>query len=57
MFIETQLADMAERLDRERLLDVIRKTARKMSEQGRALIEQLTIASMERGLIDEAFAE
>ena len=57
VFIETQLADMAERLDHERLLDVIRKTARKMSEQGRALIEQLTIASMERGLIDEAFAE
>ena len=56
VFIETQLADMAERLDRDRLLEVIRKTASKMSQQGLALIEQLPIGNAERALLAEALA-
>lgn len=56
VFIETQLADMAERLDRDRLLEVIRKTASKMSQQGLALIEQLPIGNAERVLLAEALA-
>lgn len=57
VFIETQLADMAARLDHDRLLEVIRKTSRKMSQQGRALIEQLPLGDVELELLAEALTE
>ena len=56
VFIETQLATMATRLDRDHLLQVIRKTAGKMSVAGLALAAELPLADVERALLDEALA-
>jgi len=57
VFIETQLASMAQRIDRDRLLEVIRKTARKMSAFGLDALEQLSLGEFERGLIADALSE
>ncbi len=54
VFIETQLAEMAPRLPRERLVDVIRKTASKMTPAGLAAIAALPIGDAERELLAAA---
>ena len=56
VFIETQLASMAPRFDHAHLLEVIRKTARKMSPAGLAAVDELPIGDAERALLAEALA-
>ncbi len=56
VFIETQLAEMAPRLPRERLVDVIRKTASKMTPAGLAAIAALPIGDAERELLAAALS-
>ena len=54
VFIETQLAAMAPRFDHARLLEVIRKTAAKMSAAGLALVRELPLGDVEHALLREA---
>lgn len=56
VFIETQLASVAARLERGRLVEVIRKTAGKMSPAGLALVATIPLAEPEQALLDEAMA-
>ena len=54
VFIETQLADMESQLDHDHLIDVIRKTARKMSPSGRRAVGSIELGDTERTLLAEA---
>ena len=56
VFIETQLAEMATRLERDHLLDVIRKTGRKMSAAGLAKVTDIDLDDTTRALLIEALA-
>ena len=56
VFIETQLAEMAPRFDREHLLQVIRKTAAKMSAAGLGAVALLPIGAVEHELLAAALA-
>ena len=56
VFLETQLADLAERLDHALLVDVLRKTARKLSPAGAAAIAQIPLGPAEQALLAEALA-
>ena len=53
-FLETQLADVTTKLDRHHLIDVLRKTAKKMSPEGVAAIAHIPLADAERNLLREA---
>ncbi len=53
-FVETQLADVATKLDRAHLVDVLRKTAKKMSPEGAAAISRIPLGDTERTLLAEA---
>ncbi len=54
VFIETQLGSLAGRMDHELMIDVIRKTARKMSAPGLALVASIPLADTELALFGEA---
>ena len=55
MFLETQLASTAAKLgDPEKTVDVLRKTAHKMSAHARALAGELPLDDSERALLDRA---
>jgi len=54
VFIETQLAAVATQLDRDHLLDVIRKTASKMSPAALAAVSSMPLGEVERSLLVEA---
>ncbi|MEY2583119.1 MAG: hypothetical protein QOE09_2968 [Ilumatobacteraceae bacterium] len=56
VFIETQLGSMAERMDHVHLVDVIRKTARKMSPRGLELVGRIPLGEGELSLLGEAFS-
>lgn len=56
VFLETQLADTADQLGDEKMLDVIRKTAAKMSDAGRALVAELPLQDGERELLARALS-
>jgi hypothetical protein len=56
VFIETQLAGMEARLAPARLLEVIRKTARKMSPAALAAVGQIDLDDRARSLLDEALS-
>jgi limonene-1,2-epoxide hydrolase len=56
VFLETQLVDIAARLDPETLPGVVTKTVRKMSSAGRASISQLPLGSGVQRLLDGVFA-
>ena len=56
VFIETQLAEMTDRLDHDHLVDVIRKTARKMSPAGLAAAADIPLAEPERALLASALS-
>jgi hypothetical protein len=53
-FVETQLADVATKLDRAHLIDVLRKTAKKMTPEGAAAIDRIPLGDEERELLAEA---
>jgi hypothetical protein len=54
VFIETQLAEMTDRFERDHLLEVIRKTARKMSPAALAAVGEIDLGPSERTLIGHA---
>ncbi len=54
VFIETQLAEVATKLDRDHLVEVIRKTARKMSPAALAAVARIPLADVERDLLTTA---
>lgn len=56
VFLETQLADVAGRLDHDHLVDVIRKTARKMSPAALAAVADVPLGDDERRLLADALA-
>ena len=56
MFVETQLTSTAAKLDHVHMLDVIRKTARKMSPAALALVADVPLGPAEQALITEALA-
>ena len=57
VFLETQLAELADRMDAAKLVDVTRKTLRKMSPDAVALADGLPLAPRERELLGRAIAE
>ncbi|MFZ4721257.1 MAG: DUF4202 domain-containing protein [Ilumatobacteraceae bacterium] len=56
VFIETQLADVAGKLDRDHLIDVIRKTAKKMSPDALAAVGRIPLGEAEQQLLADALA-
>ncbi len=54
VFIETQLAEVAGKLEHDHLVDVIRKTARKMSPAARAAVALIPLAEPEQALLRDA---
>ena len=54
VFIETQLAALAGRMDHELMIEVIRKTARKMSQSGLDAVASIPLTDSERALLGEA---
>jgi hypothetical protein len=54
VFIETQLGSFSARIDHDLLIEVIRKTARKMSGQGLELVASIPLGDTERALLAEA---
>ncbi|MBA4179847.1 MAG: DUF4202 domain-containing protein [Anaerolinea sp.] len=56
VFLETQLDELAGRLDRDKMLAILRKTWKKMSPAARQLALELTFEPGERALISEALA-
>jgi hypothetical protein len=56
VFIETQLADVAGKLDRDHLIDVIRKTAKKMSPAALEAVGGIPLGEAEQQLLADALA-
>jgi Domain of unknown function (DUF4202) len=56
VFIETQLADVAGKLDRAHLIDVIRKTAKKMSPAALDAVGGIPLGEAEQQLLADALA-
>lgn len=57
VFLETQLADLARRMDAAKLVAVMRKTLRKMSPAAKALAAELPLAEGSRELLQRAVRE
>ncbi len=56
VFLETQLADVAARLEPEVLTRVLARTAAKMSDHGRAVIVDVPLDAGARGILDAALS-
>ena len=56
VFIETQLADVATKLDHDHLVDVIRKTAKKMSPAALDAVGGIPLGEVEQRLLADALA-
>ncbi|MEY2402334.1 MAG: hypothetical protein QOJ08_2445 [Ilumatobacteraceae bacterium] len=54
VFIETQLASFAARTEHELTIEIIRKTARKMSDRGLQLVAEIPLGEGEQKLLEEA---
>lgn len=54
VFLETQLVDIADQLQRERLVEVVRKTVAKMSERALALVPEVPLSDEARNLLTTA---
>ena len=54
VFLETQLGDVAARLEEAKMIEVIRKTLRKMSGAGKACAVQLPLPASGRRLLEKA---
>jgi hypothetical protein len=54
VFIQTQFAELAAKLERPLMVDVVRKTLIKMSEAGRTMALSLELPPEDRALIEEA---
>jgi hypothetical protein len=56
VFIETQLAEIATKLEHDHLIDVIRKTAKKMSPEALAAVAQIPLGEAEQSLLASALS-
>jgi hypothetical protein len=56
VFLETQLAALAGRLDTDKVLAILRKTSRKMSPAGIDVARRLDLPSASRALLEQALA-
>lgn len=56
VFLGNQLAATVDRLGDEKMIEVLRKTAAKMSPEGLALVSELPIRPHDQGLIEQALA-
>lgn len=56
VFLETQLADTVDRLGEEKMVEVIQKTAAKMSPAAVALVPELPLRDSDRALVARALA-
>lgn len=56
VFIETQLAELSTKLDRPHMIEVIRKTARKMSPAAIAAVKDLALDGQAESLLTEALS-
>lgn len=56
VFLETQLADLATKVDDDRLLEIIRKAARKMSPTGLGAVSIITLSESAQMLVERALA-
>ena len=56
VFLETQLADLVDRLGEDHSLEVIRKTATKMSPAGLAHVAGLSLRDRDRALVERALS-
>ncbi|MEP7047368.1 MAG: DUF4202 domain-containing protein [Ilumatobacteraceae bacterium] len=54
VFIETQLGSLAQRMDHQLMVDVIRKTSRKMSVRGLQLVGRIPLSDHDKALLREA---
>jgi hypothetical protein len=54
VFLETQLGEIADRLDDAKMLDVLAKSAKKMSPEGLALVAELPLDDAGRDLLARA---
>ena len=54
VFIETQLGSFSARIDHDLLIEVIRKTSRKMSSRALALVASIPLGDNERAVLHEA---
>lgn len=57
VFLETQLDALSERLEHEKMVDVLRRTLPKMSETGRDAAISLPLRESERALLDQALRD
>ncbi len=57
VFVETQFADLADRLDEVHMVDVVAKTLRKMTEAGRAAALELAVGEREQRIVGAAVAQ
>lgn len=57
VFLETQLSITADRLGDDKIVDVIRKTAAKMSPRAVALAAELPLRAADRALLERALAD
>jgi len=56
VFIETQLADVSTKLEHDHLIDVIRKTAKKMSPAALAAVSTIPLGEVEQSLLASVLA-
>lgn len=54
VFLETQFADLADRLDHARMIEVLRKTTSKMSSAAVELVDSIALSDRARALLREA---
>jgi hypothetical protein len=54
VFLETQLADVSKQLDRDHLIEVVRKTAAKMSAPALAFVDEVPLSDDARQILSDA---
>jgi Domain of unknown function (DUF4202) len=57
VFIETQLGSVSARMDHDRLVEVLRKTAAKMSDNALDLVAEIPLGDIERALLKTALGD
>jgi hypothetical protein len=54
VFLETQLGDLRERFDRGKVIDIVRKSLRKMSAEGIACAAEISLEDADAALLARA---
>jgi hypothetical protein len=56
VFLETQLTDVAGQLERDHLIEVVRKTAKKMSDEALAVVGEVPLSDEAKRILSDALA-